>query len=113
MKQYEEFKHLKIIEDKHNPFCTLYEYDDGSRFYIEPAFYTQLLGFKEKRESDYPRILKRMEEVVRKNKRVVFTSEYENPQTEVEGYIYLEISDITDPLNIYVEDKSRGSDYGD
>ena len=113
MREYEEFKHLKVIEDKHNPFCTLYEYDDGSRFYIEPAYYTQLLGFKERREEDYPRILKRMEEVVRKNKRVVFTAEYENPQTDVDGYIFLEINDITDPLNIYVEDKSRGSDYGD
>ena len=54
-----------------------------------------------------------MEEVVRKNKKVVFTADFENPQTEVEGYIYLEIHDITDPLCIFVEDKSRGSDYGD
>ena len=113
MRKHEEFKDLKIIEDKHNPFCTLYELDDGSRFYLEPAFYTQMLGFKEKRETEYPRIIQRMLEVVRKNKRVVFTAEFENPQTEVEGYIYLEITDITDPLNIYVEDKSRGSDYGD
>ena len=113
MRKHEEFKDLKIIEDKHNPFCTLYELDDGSRFYLEPAFYTQMLGFKEKREIEYPRIIQRMLEVVRKNKRVVFTAEFENPQTEVEGYIYLEITDITDPLNIYVEDKSRGSDYGD
>ena len=113
MREYEEFKHLKVIEDKNNPFCTLYEYETGERFYIEPAFYTQMMGFKELRESDYPRIIKRMEEVVKKNKKVVFTAEYENPQTEVEGYIYLEIHDITDPLQIYVEDKSRGSDYGD
>jgi DNA-binding transcriptional ArsR family regulator len=27
--------------------------------------------------------------------------------------IYREIFDITDPLHIFVEDKSRGSDYGD
>ena len=51
MRKHEEFKDLKIIEDKHNPFCTLYELDDGSRFYLEPAFYTQMLGFKEKRET--------------------------------------------------------------
>ena len=72
-----------------------------------------MMGFKELREKDYPRIIKRMEEVVKKNKRVVFTAEYENPQTEVDGYIFLEITDITDPLQIFVEDKSRGSDYGD
>ena len=113
MREYEEFKQLKIIEDKNNPFCTLYELEDGSRFYLEPAFYTQMQGFKERREEDYPRIINQMLEVVKRNKKVVFTAEYENPQTEVEGYIYLEITDITDPLKIFVEDKSRGSDYGD
>ena len=113
MREYEEFKQLKIIEDKNNPFCTLYELEDGSRFYLEPAFYTQMQGFKERREEDYPRIINQMLEVVKRNKKVVFTAEYENPQTEVEGYIYLEITDITNPLKIFVEDKSRGSDYGD
>ena len=108
---YEEFKDLEEIFD--SKFVKGFRYPNGETFYIEPAFYTQLIGFKEKREEDYPRIINRMIEVVRKNKRVVFTSEYESPQTEVEGYIYLEITDITDPLNIYVEDKSRGSDYGD
>ena len=39
--------------------------------------------------------------------------EYEAYFEEIEGYIYLEITDITDPLKIYAEDKSRGSDYGD
>ena len=113
--KYPEFDHLKIIEDKNNPFCTLYEYESGERFYIEPAFYTQLMGFKEHRLEEFSRILKKMEEVVKKNKKVIFTAEFEYPQTEVddEEYIILEIFDITDPLKIYVEDKSRGSDYGD
>lgn len=110
---YEEFKDLKVIEDKNNPFCTLFEYPDGSRFYLEPAFYTQMMGFKEKFENEYPRIIEEMKRVVLKNKRVVFTSNFEFPQTEVEGYILLEIEDICDPLHIYADDKSRGSDYGD
>ena len=55
--KYEEFKEYKIIEDKRNPFTTLYENECGDRFYIEPAFYTQLKGFKEHREKDYPRII--------------------------------------------------------
>ena len=54
-----------------------------------------------------------MERVVRKNKLVVFTGEFEAPFTKIEGAIYLEIFDITDKLQIFVEDKSRGSDYGD
>lgn len=109
----EEFKNLKIIEDAKNPFCTLYETKDGDRFYIEPAFYTQLRGFKEHHKDKYDLIINRLFELVKKNHHIVFTYDFENPQTEVDGYIYLEVLDITDPLNIYVEDKSRGSDYGD
>ena len=89
---YEEFKDLEEIFD--SKFVKGFRYPNGETFYIEPAFYTQLIGFKEKREEDYPRIINRMIEVVRKNKRVVFTSEYESPQTEVEGYIYLESTSI-------------------
>ena len=112
--KYTEFEHIKILEDKNNPFCTLYEYEDGSRFYIEPQFYTMLKGFEEKYRERYHEILKRMEEVVRRNKRVIFTASFENPQTLAEDeYIILEIFDITNPLQIFVEDKSRGSDYGD
>ena len=55
-----------------------------------------------------------MIEIVRKNKKVVFVGNFENPQTEVDDdYIFLEITDVTDPLRVFVEDKSRGSDYGD
>lgn len=108
-----EFDHIKTIEDNNNPFCVLYEYDDGSRFYIEPQFYAMLKGFEERYRDRFKEILQRMEEVVHKNKKVIFTADYENPQTEADGYIILEIFDITNPLQIFVEDKSRGSDYGD
>lgn len=110
---YEEFKSLKIIPDKENPFSTLFEYPDGARFYMEPIFYSQLRGFKELHPNEYPLIINGLEETVHKNKRVVFTGDYFAPSTNAKGYIYLEITDITDPLNIFVEDKSRGSDYGD
>ena len=43
----------------------------------------------------------------------MFVGNFEFPQTEVEEHIFLEITDVTDPLKIFVEDKSRGSDYGD
>lgn len=112
---YEEFNHLKQEKDPHNPFCRLYVLETGERFYIEPVFYTHLMGFKDLQEKEYPRIIERMFEVVKKNKKVIFTGNYEFPQTLVddEEYIILEINDITDPLGIFVEDKSRGSDYGD
>jgi len=111
---FEEFKHLKQIEDKKNPFCNLYEIDKDTHFYVEPVFHTQMLGFKERISAgDYQRIIDRIIEVAKKNKKVIFTGNFEFPQTEQEGYIILEITDITNPLQIFVEDKSRGSDYGD
>ena len=110
---FEEFKHLRQEVDKNNPFSNLYFYESGESFYVEPAFYTQLMGFKEQHADRFPEILTSIQEVVMKNKKVVFTANYESPLTEVEGYIYLEITDITDPLKIYAEDNSRGSDYGD
>ena len=110
---YPEFSHLQQLEDKNNPFSSLFVYPTGERFYIEPVFYTMLRGFKDHHPDKYDLILKRIEETVLKNKKVVFTGNFEFPQTEIEGYIFLEITDITDPLKIFVEDKSRGSDYGD
>ena len=111
---YEEFKEYPIVMDKNNPFCNHYVLNDEVDFYIEPVFYTMLKGFKDRHKpEDYQRIINRMIEVAKKNKKVVFVGNFENPQTEVEGYIYLEVTDITDPLQIFVEDKSRGSDYGD
>ena len=113
MISYSEFSHLKIVEDKRNHFSTLFIYEDGSLFYIEPVFYTQLLGFKRHYPNEFPLILKQMETIVKKNRKVVFTGDFESSPTEAEGAIYLEITDITNPLQLYVEDKSRGSDYGD
>ena len=111
--KYQEFEHLKQIEDQQNPFSTLFELDTGERFYIEPVFYTMFKGFKDHHPDKIPLIVEAMLKAVRENKKVVFTGNYECPLTEADDYIYLEINDITDPLKIFVEDKSRGSDYGD
>ena len=111
---YPEFEQFQFVKDRNNPFCNHYVMEGGEDFYVEPAFYTQMRGFQDRHsKEDYQRILNRMIEVVKKNKKVVFVGNFEYPQTEVEGYIFLEITDITDPLKIFVEDKSRGSDYGD
>ena len=109
----EEFKKFKQIKDKENPFSFYFKLVTGEEFYIEPVFYTMLRGFKDHHPDKYPLIIKAMEERIKKEKRVVFTGNYECPLTKTEGFVYLEITDITDPLNIFVEDKSRGSDYGD
>lgn len=111
---HEEFKNLKTLNDPKNPFSTLYVLDSGESFYVEPAFFTQLHGFKERHTAEnYQKILDEMINLVKKNKKIVFTANFDCPQTDVDGYIFLEINDVTDPLKIFVEDKSRGSDYGD
>ena len=113
VKLYNEWTSLKVIEDLKNPFSTLYAYEDGSMFYIEPVFYTMLKGFEEQRPGCIPSILEEMEKIVKKNRKVIFTGCFDNPLTRDDDAIVLEIFDITDKLEIYVEDKSRGSDYGD
>ena len=112
---YPEFEQFTQIKDKHNPFATVYQLDDGSLFYIEPIFYTHMMGFKERvTHEEYQKIVDRIIEISKKNRRVVFVGTFDFPQTEVDdSFIFLEITDVTDPLQIYVEDKSRGSDYGD
>ena len=108
-----EFAHLKDITDKDNPFIPHYQIEEGVDFYIEPIFYTQLLGFKERHEDKYPQIIEALLEKVKRNKKVIFIGDFETNVFEKDGYVILEITDVTDPLRIFVEDKSRGSDYGD
>ncbi len=113
MKNYPEWSSLMIIKDERNPFSTLYQNEDGSRFYIEPIFYTQLKEFFQHYPNYYSIILEEMQRIVRSNHLVVFTGDYESPLTDCQDAIYIEIFDVTNKLQIFVEDKSRGSDYGD
>ena len=111
--KYEEFKEFKLVKDEDNPFTPHFIIDEETDFFIEPMVFTQLAGFKERHPDKYDLIVSSLIDRVRKNKKVIFVGDYENYFTEKEGYIYLELLDITNPLQIFVEDKSRGSDYGD
>ena len=113
MREYEEWKELKRETDPNNPFCALFYYPSGECFYLEPVFYTQLMGFKDHYPEKFHLIIAKMEELVKKNKKIVFTGNFEHPLTEIDNYIFLEVTDVTDHLKIFAEDKSRGSDYGD
>ncbi len=110
---YKEFNHLKLIKDSKVPFCNVYELEDGERLIIEPLFYTQLEGMKRLHESKMDIIIDAIINEARKHKNVIFTADYDDPYVDLPGYVYREMNDITDPLLIFVEDKSRGSDYGD
>lgn len=111
--KYKEWIHLKIIEDNENPFSTLFQYPSGERFYIEPIFYSKFTTMLDHHPKSKGVILKEMERQVKLNKKIVFTGAYDMPCTHKENYIYLELEDLTNKLLIFVEDKSRGSDYGD
>ncbi len=111
--KYDEWSNLETKKDKDNPLTDYYIYPSGEMFFVEPAFYTQLNFLKVLYPDKLPEIIDEMERIVKRAKKVIFCHDYEHPLIQKEGFIYIEINDVTDPLQIYVEDKSRGSDYGD
>ncbi len=114
---YIEWNNLKCLKDEANPFSKLFEYEDGSRFYIEPMFYSYLMQTFIHYENRIKDILEEMEKIVRKNRLVIFTGMDEEideePLTKNEDAIILTIYDVLNRLNIFIDNKSRGSDYGD
>lgn len=110
---YPEFNAYTPYVDPKNKLFHAYTDSESNLFYVEPGFYDGLLGFKERRLDEFHLIMEELDRIVKANHRVIFTADFENPWIEREGFIYREIHDLTDPLRIFVEDKSRGSDYGD
>lgn len=110
--EYVEFNFAKEIENKDFPLAKKYIYND-STFYVEPIFYTMLQGMLMHHKDKKDIIINKVKEILANNKKVVFCGDFENIYVNKDDYIYREITDITDPLLIFVEDKSRGSDYGD
>lgn len=110
---YEEFSDLKSIKLKETNLVKCFELENGSRFFIEPPFYTQLMSLKEIYPDEFPKVIAHMKKLANERKYVGFVYDFENPFIHLDGYIYLEITDVTDPIKVFYEDKSRGSDYGD
>lgn len=110
---YKEFNQYKSIKNPLNPLCHYYEDEEGNSFFVEPGFYTAIMGYEDKSPDKLPLILNKMDELIKKNHHIVFTADYENPFVNIDGYIYLEIEDITNPLGVTWVDDSRPSDYGD
>lgn len=113
MEHYIEWKNLKFEVEKDNPFSSKFIYPNGDVFYVEPIFYYKLKSINEHHNGKINDILIEMERLVRKYHKVVFINDDEEEITDVEDAVYLTIQDVCNPLQIFVEDKSRGSDYGD
>lgn len=108
---YEEFNKYKQIKD--NNFVRKYEASNGHSFFIEPAFYTQLMGLKERYPENIDKVLGEMDRIVEKNNLVAFVYDFGNPFLDYGEAILREFVDVTDAVQVFYEDKSRGSDYGD
>ncbi len=108
---YEEFNNYKDITD--NKFVKKFESSNGNIFYIEPAFYTQLMGLKERYPENIDKVIGEMNNQISKNKLLAFVYDFENPFLDYKDAVLREFVDITDAVKVFYEDKSRGSDYGD
>jgi len=110
VKGLEQIKHSK---DQKFIYCERYEIDAEHCFILEPNFISQLHYYEERKPDDYVRIINKLIEIVMKNKKVVFTADFENPVVYDDDFIYQEIEDITDPLEIFSGFISFGNEYGD
>lgn len=110
---YEEFNELEKLDNEYTKFMKGFRFPDGQTFYIEPTFYTQLKTLKEIYPNEFPKVVEQMKKLVIERKKIIFVMDYEHPFIEIPDFKYLEITDVTNPIHVYYEDKSRGSDYGD
>ena len=108
---YEEFAKFKEVE--HNKFVKKFVSTDGNVFYIEPAFYTQMMGLFERYPEEKENFISEMERQIKANKEIAFVYDFENPFLDYKDAILREFTDVTDACKIFYEDESRGSDYGD
>ena len=113
MKHYPEWKDLKFELEKTNSFTAKFTYPNGDTFYVEPIYYYKLQSLYQHHENRFNEILEEMERLVHKYHSVVFINDEDEEITDIEEAVYLTIQDVCNPLQIFVEDKSRGSDYGD
>lgn len=108
---YEEFAKYKDITD--NKFVRKFACGCGNIFYLEPAFYTQMMGLFERYPEQKEPFMNKMDELIKKNKLIAFVYDFENPFLDYGEAVLREFVDVTDACKIFYEDKSRGSDYGD
>ena len=108
---YEEFVNYKEVTD--NKFVKKFLTDNGNTFYLEPAFYTQMMGLFERYPNENEKFMNKIHELVKNNKSIAFVYDFENPFLDYGESVLREFVDVTDACKIFYEDKSRGSDYGD
>ena len=108
---YEEFKDFKEISE--SKFVKKFQGFSNNIFYLEPAFYTQMMGLFERYPEQKENFMAELFRQIKANKVIAFVYDFENPFLDYGEAILREFTDVTDACKIFYEDKSRGSDYGD
>lgn len=110
---YPEWADRQLMIDLRNKIAKCYKNKDGSIFYVEPGFYKAFEALKNIYPDRIDDVLRKMDELTSSNKEVVYASDPDDPLVIVEKAKYITIFDLTDSIGLLLEDKSRGSDYGD
>lgn len=110
---YPEWADRQLMIDLRNKIAKCYKNKDGSIFYVEPGFYKAFESLKNIYPDRIDDVLRKMDELTSSNKKVVYVSDPDDPLVIVEKAKYITIFDLTDSIGLLLEDKSRGSDYGD
>lgn len=109
-----EFKDLKEIKDEKYPFINCYELSEEERFFVEPNFYTQLTYIKEHFLDKYSAIIEEILSTVKRNKKVIFTGNFEDPVVHYDDFIYRELEDVLAAVGLYFDNKGNpDSDWKD
>lgn len=111
--EYKEFNNLNKFKDNEYPYINAYTID-GSIFYVEPNFYTQLIYFKEYFKDRYNEIIESILSTAKDNKKVIFTGDFLNPVVHKDDFIYREIDDVLAKIKLTFDNKSNpDSDWKD
>jgi hypothetical protein len=110
----EEFRNLKVYVDPDYKHINSYILDAGEIFYVEPNFYTQLRYCKEHFEKQYSEIIEKIIDIAKRNKKVIFTGNFDSPVVFKDDFIYREINDVLAELKLYFDNKCNPeSDWKD
>lgn len=112
--KYPEFERLVNMVDLRNRFAACYRDENGNVFYIEPGFYKALQAIRNIYPDRYDEAIETVLLFASQNPITIFAQDGDNPIVEIEQKaVILSPADIIDRMGLIIEDKSRGSDYGD
>lgn len=92
--EFKEFNDLKINEESIYQNVSASYLIGDSIFYIEPSFHTQLINLEYQYKDIFPRLIESIKEIALKNKKVIFTGNFDNPLLNIDGFIYRDIEDL-------------------